>query len=154
MKPLFAWLGAFVALTVTLFTPCAQAQTAESTAGRFHYDVSREVTIKGTVLSLIKESSAERIPGAHLMVATAAGEVDVSLGRSAMQGRGALTIHGGEYLEVTGETMTLKGVAVFVARTVKVGEQVYLIRNEHGIGISPQARQRASEGTTDNRGTL
>jgi DNA/RNA endonuclease YhcR with UshA esterase domain len=154
MKPLFAWLCAFVALTVTLLTPCSQAQAAESTAGRFHYDVSREVTIKGTVLSLIKEPSAEMVPGSHLMVATAAGNVDVSLGRFALQGRGALAVHGGEYLEVTGVTMTLKGAPVFIARTVKVGEQVFLIRNEHGIGVSPQARQRASEGTTANRGAL
>ena len=43
---------------------------------------------------------------------------------------------------------TLKDRQVFVTRTVKVGQQVYVIRNEHGIAVSPQSRERASGQTT------
>ncbi len=34
---------------------------------------------------------------------------------------------------------------VFLARTVKVGSEVYTLRNEHGIPMSPQTRARAGQ---------
>jgi hypothetical protein len=39
---------------------------------------------------------------------------------------------------------TIKDQQVFLARTVKVGSQIYTVRNEHGIDMSPGARERAS----------
>jgi hypothetical protein len=42
---------------------------------------------------------------------------------------------------------TVKDKQVFLARTVKVGGEVYTIRNEHGFPVSPQARERANRKT-------
>jgi len=43
--------------------------------------------------------------------------------------------------EWSGSVMkTIGNQKVFLARTVKVGDQVYTIRNEHGVPIPPQAR--------------
>ncbi|MFZ0579681.1 MAG: hypothetical protein WAN72_05735 [Candidatus Acidiferrales bacterium] len=148
MKPLFARLCVLGFLTLMAVTPPALAQTAERTAGPFSYDVGKEVTVSGTVSRMVKDSEPGMIAGGHLLVATATGEVDASLGQFAFRGNGALEVSAGEYVEVTGVMRTLKDRQVFVTRTVKVGQQVYVIRNEHGIAVSPQSRERASGQTT------
>jgi hypothetical protein len=43
---------------------------------------------------------------------------------------------------------TIKDKPIFMVRTVKVGGEVYTIRNEHGFPVSPQARERASQKTS------
>jgi len=73
------------------------------------------------------------IAGSHLVLATASGEVDASLGRWGLQGKGGLSVAAGEQVEVTGVHKTLKGRQVFVVRTVKADGQVYTMRNQHGI---------------------
>jgi hypothetical protein len=154
MKPLFAGLCVLGFLTLMAITPPALAQTAERTVGPFNYDVSKEVTVSGTVSRMVKGSAPGMIAGGHLVLETATGEVDASLGQFAFRGKGALTVSVGEHVEVTGVMRTLKDADVFVARTVKVGEQVYVIRNEHGIPVSPQSRERASGQATTNGETL
>jgi hypothetical protein len=66
--------------------------------------------------------------------------VDTSLGRWGLIGKGALHVAAGARVEVTGEMKTFKDRQVFLARIVKVGSQVYTLRNEHGIPVSPQSR--------------
>ena len=118
------------------------------------YDISKEVTISGSVSNVLPPHSAGTIPGAHLLLATGSGEVDASLGRWGLQGKGALTVRVGQQLEVTGVMKTIREKQVFVARTVKVGSHVYTIRNEHGIAVSPQARGRMAHQTAQKGETL
>jgi hypothetical protein len=84
------------------------------------------------------------IMGAHLLVQTKSALVDASLDRFALRGYGALAISGGEAVSVTGVMKTLNGKQVLLARTVRVASEVYTIRNQHGIAMTPLARQRAS----------
>jgi hypothetical protein len=81
------------------------------------------------------------------VLATASGSVDASLGHFGLQGKGAVSVGQGQQIEITGVMKTIKGRQVFLARTVRVGAQIYTIRNEHGIPLSPQARERASRKT-------
>jgi hypothetical protein len=148
MKPLFAGLCVLGFLTLIGFTPPAQGQTAERAIGPFSYEVGKEVTLSGTVAKVVKGATAGMAAGGHLLVSTESGEVDASLGQFAFRGKGALEVSAGEYVEVTGVMRTLKSGQMFVTRTVKVGQQVYVIRNEHGIAVSPQSRERASGQTT------
>jgi hypothetical protein len=62
-----------------------------------------------------------------------------------LQGRGALSIEAGKQVEVTGVMKTLNGKQVLITRTVTVNGHAYTMRNEHGIPVSPQARERAGE---------
>ena len=71
--------------------------------------------------------------GSHLLFATSAGQVDASLGRFGLRGKGALSVVAGQQVEVTGVMKTIKSKQVFLARTVNVGGQVYTIRNAHGV---------------------
>jgi hypothetical protein len=133
-----------------------QAQTAGKTATplTFRYDAAEEVTLSGTVARVLARGEPGMIVGAHFLLQTSAGLVDASLGRFAFEGRDALTVAAGQQVEATGVMRTVKGGQVFVVRTLEIQGEVYVIRNEHGFALSPQARGRGSKKTDGNRGTL
>ena len=148
MKQLFAGTSAFsLILLFTSLSP-SQAQTeagAIRTAGPSSYDVSQEVSLNGTVSSVVTKSSPGMLPGSHLLLATLSGPVDVSLGMFGLLGKDALPVSGGQQVEVTGVMKTFRGKQIFFARRVKTEDHVFAIRNEHGIPVTPQARERASQ---------
>ena len=154
MKSLFRKLSAWGLLLVPLY-PSIQAQTAtakNSQAYPYYYDISEEVTVNGAVTGVLTKASAGMMNGSHLLVATPSGPVDVSLGAYGLLGKGALAVKLGEQVAVTGVMKSSKNKPVFMARTVRVGDQVYPIRNERGIPMSPQARERARSGSAQNGG--
>jgi hypothetical protein len=125
-------------LFAMLATPLV-AQSA-SPSPTFAYDIREEVTIQGTVSSALPRPTPGMVVGSHLLLATPSGPVDASLGRFGLYGKGAVSVAAGQQVEVTGLMKTIGNQKVFLARTVKVGDQVYTIRNEHGVPIPPQAR--------------
>ena len=150
MKQLLASLSALALLS--LFSP-VQAQTAPlavTPAGPFSYDVSQEVTLNGTVSSVIANHSPGFFAGSHLLLTTLSGPVDISLGTFALLGKDPLPITPGQQVEVVGVMKILKDKQFFLARAVKAGDRVYEIRNQHGIPISPLARERASQKAAQN----
>jgi hypothetical protein len=149
MKRLFAGLCAMALLFLISPQPLAQAQTTAETraAGPFSYDISKEVTLNGTVSSVLTGPSPGMIMGSHLLLTTSSGPVDASLGMFAMRGKGAVSVVVGQQVEVTGVMKTMNGKQVFLVRIVKAGGQVYTIRNERGFPIPPQARESASQTT-------
>jgi hypothetical protein len=134
-----------------------KAQTAAATAvrpaGPFTYDSSKEVTLVGTVSKVLTQASPGMVPGAHLLLTTPAGSLDVSLGTFALRGEGALSVESGQQVQVTGVPKTLRDGQFFLARTVTAGNQVYAIRNQHGILVSPQARVRANQKNSQKSAT-
>jgi hypothetical protein len=106
------------------------------------YNPSEEVTITGVVSSVLTHAAPGMVVGSHLLLVTPAGPVDASLGRFGLRGNGALSAAAGRQVEAIGVIRTIKDKPVFLARTVKVGGEVYTIRNEHGVLMSPQARER------------
>jgi len=134
--------GLFVSLLLTLAVPVGAQVRRQANP---YYDVTKEVTLTGTIASVVAKPAGRTIPGPHLFLTTASGEVDASLGMWGLQGKGALSVAPGETIEVTGVMKTLNEKEIFVARTVKSGDQVYVMRNEHGIPVSPHTRQRLAE---------
>jgi hypothetical protein len=148
MKPLITGLCA-VALLSLISSPQvthAQATTAETSHTKPSPEAPKEITMQGSVSSVVTKASPGMIPGSHLMLSTSSGAVDASLGRFGLVGKGALSVAAGDAVEVTGVMRTLRDQQIFLVHTVKVGGQVYLIRNEHGVMISPQTRERLSAG--------
>jgi len=109
------------------------------------YDISKEVTLSGTVASVLQKAAPGMTWGSHLLIETATGRVDASLGRWGLEGKNAPSIMPGQQVEVTGMMKTLKGKEIFVTRSVKVNGKVYTMRDAHGMAISPQSRKRAAE---------
>ena len=148
MKHFYAALCAMALVCLVSSLRPAHAQTpavATKTAATFSYDISEEATIDGTASAILATPSVGMIPGSHLLITTLSGPVDVSLGVFAFRGKGALSVTVGQQVEVTGVMKTLRDKRVFLARTIKVGDQIYAIRNQHGIPVSPQARERAGQ---------
>ncbi len=133
-------------LTGLLFTILIVPLSAQATRGcSQYYDVSQEVTLSGVVSGVLSRSAPGTIMGSHILLTTVSGVVDTSLGRWGLQGKGALALTPGQQIEVTGVMKHFENKKVFIARTVKIGDKTYRMRNEHGIPLSPQARERASE---------
>jgi hypothetical protein len=113
------------------------------------YDVSKEITLNGSVTSLLAKPEPGMVMGAHLVIATSSGPVDASLGWFALRGKDGLSVSPGQEVAVTGVKRTINNRQVFLARTVKVDGQLFTIRNEHGLLLSPQARERLSRPAGD-----
>ncbi len=148
MKRLCAVLCVLALLTLISPLTLLQAETraVEARHAGPYYDITKEVTVNGTVSSVLTKPAPGMIMGSHFMLSTLSGPVDASLGRFGLRGKGALSVAPGQQVEVTGVMKTLKDKQVFLTRTVKVGGHVYTIRNEHGIPVSPRARGRAQKG--------
>ncbi len=141
MKPLSTGLCTLAILLISSLSP-VQAQT---TAAPVSYDTAREVTLACTVSSVLTKAAPGSIVGSHLLLATPSGSVDASLGRFGLNGKGAVSVSAGQQVEVTGVMKTIKEKPVFLVRIMKVDDQVYTIRNEHGVPLSSQARARAGQ---------
>jgi len=133
------------ALCAEALCQAREAPTKSSNVESLAYDPAGEVTLNGTVASLIPQGSAGTIAGAHLLLTTLSGALDVSLGRFSLIGKGALSIAAGQQAEITGVMKTFGGKPIFLARSLRVGDRDYAIKNEHGLPITPQARNRASQ---------
>lgn len=147
MRPLSTGLCILAIIFVSFLRP-VQAQTtavATKAAGAFSYSVTEEVTLTGTVSSVLTKATSGTIVGSHMLLATLSGPVDASLGRFGLRGNGAVSIAAGQQIEATGVMKTIRDKRFFLVRTMKVGNEVYTIRNEHGFPVSPQARERAGQ---------
>lgn len=147
MKNQLAGLLALALVSIIPVLPPLQAQAPAATKDSvrpFTYNVSDEVTLKGTVSSVLRKPTRGMIMGSHLLVSTSSGTVDASLGMFGLRGKGAVQAKAGDQLEITGIMKTIKGQQVFLTRTVKADNQLYTVRNEHGFPVSPQARERAN----------
>jgi hypothetical protein len=150
MKPLSATLCTLVIFFLISSPSPLQAQTTAASArsaAPLNYDIAQEVTLTGTVSRVLTEAAPGMIVGSHLLLATSSGPVDACLGRFGLRGYGAVSVAAGQQIEATGVMKTIKYKPVFLVRIVKVGGEVYTIRNQHGVLLSPQARQRASQST-------
>jgi hypothetical protein len=136
---------ALCALALPLHAQTSEVKTKPVT--HLRYDITREVTLSGTVSNVVKSPTREMnlVPGSHVFIGTKAGTVDASLGFFAMQGKGALSIQPGEHVQITGVMKTVKDKEVFIARLVQANGHEYAIRNEHGFAYRPAARNAKSE---------
>src|SRR6266481_4480166 len=128
-----------LALLVTLaFCISANAQqTRQPDAQRLHaYDMNRESFLLGTV---VKFESAFSTPpvGAHVILQTPSGQVDVHLGNARVLQAGHLELNPGDNVRIVGELLTLGDSTYFAARVVQKGAQAVAVRNTKGFVLSP-----------------
>jgi hypothetical protein len=106
------------------------------------YDLSKEITLQGTVESLVRKPAPTTIRGAHLMVSTAQGTVDAHIGNLVLAGRTPVSFAPGESVKLVGLMTTFNHQNVLLVRTIQTGSRTITIRSEHGFLISPAARTR------------
>jgi hypothetical protein len=145
MKWRFTFLGSFVVLALCPFSSPIHAQTAETAAkasAPLWYDIAREVTLTGTVRSVVEKTSPEMkmLAGSHLYVESESGKViDASLGGLATKREGALAIAIGEHIQLTGVMKLVNNKEVLFTRLIRTNNREYKIRNEHGYTLAPES---------------
>ena len=156
------YAGAGLLAGVFLFASAANAQrTRESTAaaqskaiaeGRNHstYDASKEVSLQGTVAKFT-ENSMDLPVGAHVLVQTASGQVDVHLGDPRLLKLSNMTISQGASIRIIGEQVETNQGTFFLARLVQQGTQVMAVRSAQGFPVSLAAAAKQN-GTASQGG--
>jgi hypothetical protein len=132
--------GIFVLAGTLVLCVCAGAQqTAQPDARRLQsYDAGREVTLVGTVVKYEASSSAPPM-GAHLLVQTASGQVDVHLGNPRVLQASHLELNVGDSVRIVGESLALGNGTFFAARIVQKGAQAVAVRNAKGLLLRPSS---------------
>jgi hypothetical protein len=106
------------------------------------YNMAKEVTLQGTIQSVVRKPSAGRMFGAHLMVTTSQGTVDAEIGRFLLRGPDAVSFSPGQQVKLVGIMTTINHRNVLMTRLIETGGQTITVRNEHGFPISRAARLR------------
>jgi hypothetical protein len=154
MKKLLGGLGLLTLMAFSVFAVPSQADTAAAkkvtiTPG-FRYDVSKEITLKGTISSVVAKPGAGMLPGKHLMLATSSGTVDAHIGSYAGRDKRLDSLAEGQAVSAVGMKITIHGKEVFIVRTIQSGDDTYTVRNTKGFfsGL-PAPRYRATSSTKE-----
>jgi len=98
------------------------------------YDSGREVNLVGTVSSFVPNSEAGPL-GAHVLVHTASGIVDVHVGTVNFLELNHLTLNSGDRVRIIGENVTIGGNTAFLARIIQKGTQAVAVRTPQGMPL-------------------
>jgi len=121
---------AWPAVTAQLRGPAA-SMSKRAPASR--YQAGREVTLEGTVASIVTDPSMGLPAGVHLMLNTSAGAVDAHLGNLALRGANAVVVNTGDKVKVVGVMTGVAGRGVLLVRTLQDGLSFYRIRSDRGF---------------------
>jgi hypothetical protein len=97
------------------------------------YDVSKEITVEGTVKSLVTKPVPGTLMGAHLMVSTAQGTVDAHIGDYVVTGRYPTSFASGQAVKLVGMMAEFNHQNVLLVRTIQTGNRTITVRSEHGF---------------------
>ncbi len=130
------------ALVVALLAVPAMAGTTQPVkrVSTPKYDVSKEVTLDGTVSS-VKTKAPGKLVGGHLFLSSGSKTVDGHLGPYALTGVHGVKVSAGEKVKLVGVMSTFRGSQVFLVRKVETENASYTIRNEHGFPLLMGAQQ-------------
>jgi hypothetical protein len=128
-----------LAFTIALgFCTSAKAQEAKQldTQQLRSYSVSRESSVIGTIVKF--DSASSTLPmGAHVLLQTSAGQIDVHLGNAKVLQAGHLELNPGDSVRIVGEPLALGDTTYFAARVVQKGVQAVAVRNTKGFLTTP-----------------
>jgi hypothetical protein len=112
--------------------PGVNAVSAKQAAGG--YNIANDVSLQGTVLSFTENSQTPPI-GAHVLLQTDAGKVDVHLGDARFLHLAKLNITQGANVRFVGQMSSVSTNQIFLARLVQVGTQLVAVRSDHGLPL-------------------
>jgi hypothetical protein len=123
-----AWLAG-----VMLLASVASAQQAPPSL-KSGYDPNREANLVGTVSNFVADGQTGPL-GAHLLVQTAGGVVDVHVGTAEFLKARNLSLNTGDSVRIIGENFTNGANTVFLARIVQKGTTAVAVRSPHGMPL-------------------
>ncbi len=156
MKKLLGGLGLLALMAFSVFAVPSQADTAPTkkitVTPKYQYDVSKEVTMKGTISNVVKKPGAGMLQGEHLMLATSGGAIDAHVGSYAGRDKGLDSLAAGQTVSAVGVKMNVKGKEVFIVRTIEADGKTFTVRNQRGFFVGPPSPRYHA--TSSNKGGL
>ena len=120
-------------LALCLSAPAQQVKTSD--LGLLQaYSASREVSVVGTVVKFDPASTQPPL-GAHLLLQTSSGLLDVQVGNGKLLEAAHLTLKAGDQVRVVGELMALGESTYFAGRILQKGSEAVAVRNSRGALI-------------------
>ena len=150
MTRLLPWRVGIVCLaSVVLLSTIASAQQKAQTVRQrnLNYDVSREISVQGSVISYSETSSAAPF-GPHVTLQTSSGVLDIHLGNARLLESNPFTLAAGDTIRVIGESVPFGSGTQFLARLIQKGNQALVLRSPQGFPLRPAAK------SADQRGAL
>lgn len=124
--------GAIVFLAAaTLIASAPQRRGATQTPP--NYDVTKEVTVSGTVDDVKTIQGPGGQGGIHVMLKTAAGTLEVDLGPEWFMAQQKYMLGNGDAVSVVGARVKIGSAETIVAREVKKGDQTMTFRDAKGF---------------------
>jgi hypothetical protein len=141
--------GTFALAAALALCPTAGAQQAAPSAVRrlASYDLSREVSLQGTIVQYSSSSSASPL-GAHATVQTSSGTIDVHLGNPRLLDANHVSLAAGDSIRIIGENVTTAQGTQFLARILIKGNQQVALRTVRGLPFV-SSHQRPSAGQSN-----
>jgi hypothetical protein len=90
----------------------------------------------GTVVKYDPASSVAPM-GAHLLIQTPSGPLDVHVGNAKLLQASHLDLNPGDSVRIVGESLALGDGTYFAARIVQKGTQAVAVRNTRGFLLTP-----------------
>jgi endonuclease YncB( thermonuclease family) len=121
----------------------ATAQQKTPTALRQPTGVAANDTIiQGTVVSYTANSTVAPL-GAHVVVQTSSGTIDVHLGKAALLSQNHFSLAPGDTVRIAGFDAPFGDRTIFAARVLQKGNQAVMLRNPQGIPLA-EGQSRAA----------
>jgi hypothetical protein len=99
------------------------------------YDATQETVMEGTVLSYLAEAATPPI-GAHLLLQTANGTVDLHLGGASYLQANHFSLAKGDSVRVVGVNTATRQGSVFLVRVIQKGGQSLILRTAQGAPLA------------------
>ncbi len=122
----------------------AQQKTQSAPQQRRSYELSREVSLQGTVVSFTQNSATPPL-GPHVVVQTASGQIDVHLGDARLLQANHLALAAGDSIRVIGEDVPYGAGSQFFARILQKGSQTLALRSTRGFPLRPVPKAGKAE---------
>jgi hypothetical protein len=138
------WMGGAFLICSSI----ASGQQKTQTVGQRSpvYDVSREVSVQGSVISFTETSTAAPF-GPHVRLQSSSGVLDIQLGNARLLESNHFTLAAGDEIRVVGENVSIGSSGPqFVARMIQKGNQTLLLRSAQGFPLRPAAKSGDAKG--------
>lgn len=141
-KPFLVAAGLVALMLAATAVPLGAQPASETHAGRGFgpvYDAAHEITLNGTIQSIVTRHAKGSPAGMHLLVAGPDGVVDAHVG-SFLNKTTRESLHEGSAIKIVGAMTTLHGKDYLLARTMTVGDHTVAVRSTRGmLGPMPAA---------------
>jgi hypothetical protein len=123
----------------------------QATTRSFAYNATQETMIEGTVLSYSGEAATPPI-GAHIVVQTTRGAIDVHLGPASYLQANHFSLTEGDSVQVVGVNSATRQGSVFLVRVIQKGGQSLALRTAKGAPLSRAGARALGAQETQQQG--